>query len=101
MSTELIDEIQSKQDQQIKEPDMYTVVLFNDDFTTMEFVVETLVQVFHLTVSEATKVMLAIHKQGKGRVGSYTYDIAETKARQVQQIARQRQFPLRTSIEKA
>lgn len=92
--------LKEKRDEKLKEPDMYRVVLHNDDYTTQEFVVEVLVKVFHKSVVEATRIMLNVHRQGIGQVGVYTYDIAATKVRQVTQMAREREFPLKCSMEK-
>jgi ATP-dependent Clp protease adaptor protein ClpS len=88
-------------DEELKEPDMYSVVLHNDDYTTKEFVVEILKAVFHKPAIEATKIMLDVHKKGKGVVGVYTWDIAQTKAAQVHQLARDREFPLKCTVEVA
>jgi ATP-dependent Clp protease adaptor protein ClpS len=87
--------------EELKEPDMYSVVLHNDDYTTKEFVVEVLKAVFHKPSIEATKIMLDVHKKGKGVVGVYTWDIAQTKAAQVHQLARKREFPLKCTVEVA
>ncbi len=84
---------------ELKEPDMYSVVLHNDDYTTKEFVVEVLRAVFHKPVIEATKIMLDVHKKGKGIVGVFTWDIAQTKAAQVHQLAHKREFPLKCTVE--
>ena len=84
-----------------KPPGMYKVLLFNDDYTTMEFVVTVVMTVFHKPLSEATKIMLDVHKKGKGTVGIYSYDIAVTKINQVHQLARQNGFPLKCTMEKA
>ena len=84
----------------IKKPDMYRVILHNDHYTTMEFVVEILRKVFHKSVVEATKIMLDVHRKGRGVVGHYTYDIARTKVTQVRQMAESREFPLQCTIEK-
>lgn len=85
----------------LKEPDMYRVLLHNDHYTTMDFVVEVLMTVFHMTNIKATQVMLDVHKKGIGVCGVYTYDIAVTKVEQVHLMAREKQFPLRCSFEKA
>lgn len=90
---------QTKQKTQTKKPKMYKVVLHNDDYTTMDFVVEVLIIVFHKNVADATKIMLDVHKKGKGIVGVYTQDIAITKVKEVEQLAREREFPLKASIE--
>ena len=87
--------------EELKEPDMYKVVLFNDDYTTKEFVVEVLRSVFHKEAIEATKIMMDVHKRGKGVVGVYTWDIAQTKITQVHQMARDREFPLKCAAEEA
>ena len=86
---------------EIKKPDMYRVLLHNDHYTTMDFVVEVLVQVFHMTPAAATQVMLDVHKKGFGICGIYTYDIAVTKIEKVHLMAKEKQFPLRCSYEKA
>jgi len=83
----------------LKEPDEYKVILLNDDYTTMDFVVEVLMVIFHKKIDDAEKIMLDIHKKGKGLVGIYTYDIAATKAEQVHIAARENQFPLRCIVE--
>ncbi len=88
-------------DEQLKEPDMYKVLLHNDDYTTMEFVVEVIRVVFRKSLLEATKIMLDVHRKGIGMVGTYTYDIATTKARRVMKLAKQREYPLRCTVEKA
>lgn len=80
-------------------PKMYKVILNNDDYTTMEFVVEVLVEVFHKTATEATKIMMDVHEKGRGIVGLYTYDIAQTKALQVEAMATEQEFPLSVTIE--
>jgi ATP-dependent Clp protease adaptor protein ClpS len=83
----------------LKRPKMYRVILNNDDYTTMEFVVEVLVSVFHKNATEATIIMMDVHEKGKGIVGTYTYDIARTKVLQVEEMASEREYPLRVSIE--
>lgn len=82
-------------------PKMYRVILHNDHYTTMEFVVEVLIKVFHKPAAEATRIMLDVHRKGKGHVGVYTRDIAETKVAQVHFMAKQREFPLRCTYEEA
>lgn len=84
---------------QLKRPPLYKVVLLNDDYTPMEFVVEVLETFFKMNREQATQVMLAVHTQGKGVCGIYTRDIAETKAAQVNQFARDNQHPLLCEIE--
>lgn len=84
---------------QLKPPSMYKVVLLNDDYTPMEFVVEILEFFFNMNREKATQVMLAVHTQGKGVCGIFTRDIAETKAAQVNQYAKEHQHPLLAEIE--
>ena len=86
--------------EEVKEPSMYRVVLHNDHYTTMEFVVDILKTVFHKVVAEATKIMLDVHNKGAGIVGVFTYDVAATKISQVQHMAESAEFPLRCSMEK-
>lgn len=88
-------------DQEIREPRLYRVILCNDDYTTMDFVIEILTRVFHKPAAEATRIMLDVHKKGKGLCGIYTYDIATTKIDRVHQLARKREFPLKCSLEEA
>lgn len=82
-------------------PPMYKVVLHNDDFTPMEFVVEVLQTFFHMDSETAVQVMLTVHTQGKAICGIFTRDIAETKSHQVNQYARECQHPLLSDIEAA
>jgi ATP-dependent Clp protease adaptor protein ClpS len=84
---------------QLKPPPLYQVVLLNDDYTPMEFVVEVLEVFFHMNREKATQVMLTVHTQGKGVCGVFTRDIAETKAAQVNQYARDNQHPLLADTE--
>ncbi|EED32911.1 Sua5/YciO/YrdC/YwlC [gamma proteobacterium NOR5-3] len=84
---------------QLKRPPLYKVVLLNDDYTPMEFVVEVLEVFFKMNREQATQVMLTVHTQGKGVCGIYTKDIAETKSAQVNQFARDHQHPLLCEIE--
>lgn len=93
--------LQEKKDEKLKKPEMYRVVLHNDDYTTQEFVVEVLVKVFHKSVVDATRIMLNVHRNGVGHAGVFTYDIAATKVKQVHKMARDREFPLKCTIEKA
>lgn len=83
------------------EPDEYRVILLNDDYTTMEFVVTVLMAVFHKSLMDAQKIMLDVHRKGRGIVGVYTYDIAVTKINQVHEVAKQNGFPLKCIMEKA
>ncbi|MFP3979808.1 MAG: ATP-dependent Clp protease adapter ClpS [Desulfobacterales bacterium] len=83
-----------------EEPPMYRVLLHNDDYTTMDFVVELLMNVFQKSFEEATHIMLRVHRAGKGVCGVYTYEVAETKIETVHQLATERGFPLKSSMEK-
>jgi ATP-dependent Clp protease adaptor protein ClpS len=84
---------------EVKEPPLYKVVLLNDDFTPMEFVVMLLEKLFGMDREKATRVMLHVHTQGKGVCGIYTHEIAETKVAQVNEYARSHQHPLLCSME--
>ncbi|HOE20650.1 MAG TPA: ATP-dependent Clp protease adapter ClpS [Spirochaetota bacterium] len=94
-------DIQIKRDVKLAKPRMYKVILHNDHYTTMDFVVEVLVTIFHKNNMEATELMLQVHRNGFGICGVYTYDIAQTKAGQVHALARQREFPLKCTVEEA
>ncbi len=83
----------------LKAPPFYKVILLNDDYTPMEFVVEVLETFFNMGRESATQIMLAVHTGGKGVCGIFTRDIAETKATQVNQFARENQHPLLAEIE--
>ena len=83
----------------LKRPNMYRVILNNDDYTTMEFVIEVLVAIFNKNATEATIIMMDVHEKGKGIVGVYTHDIACTKVLQVDAMASEREFPLQAGIE--
>ncbi|MDR1904544.1 MAG: ATP-dependent Clp protease adapter ClpS [Treponema sp.] len=89
-----------KKKEKLKEPDDYRVVLLNDNYTTMDFVVEILMSIFHKNEEDAERIMLDVHRKGRGIVGVYTLDIAQTKANQVHMLAREREFPLRCIVEK-
>jgi ATP-dependent Clp protease adaptor protein ClpS len=82
-----------------KKPRRYHVVLHNDDYTTMEFVVHVLMKFFHMSETEATQVMLHVHHKGYGIVGDFTRDVAETKAAQVTDYAKEHGHPLRCTAE--
>src|SRR6476660_1084273 len=85
----------------LKRPPLYKVLLHNDDYTTKEFVVQVLQYVFHKEHSEATQIMLHVHKRGIGVAGVYTYEIAETKVTLVEGLARQHEYPLKCTMEEA
>ncbi|MBF0591815.1 MAG: ATP-dependent Clp protease adapter ClpS [Nitrospirae bacterium] len=81
-------------------PAMYKVFILNDDYTTMDFVINVLESIFHKSSSEATQLMLQIHKSGSGLCGVYTRDIAETKVAAVHEMATNNEFPLKCVMEK-
>lgn len=83
-----------------KRPSMYKVLMLNDDYTPMEFVIHVLEQFFQKSHEEATQIMLQVHQKGVGVCGVYSYEVAETKATQVIDYARKNQHPLQCSIEK-
>lgn len=84
---------------QKKEPTPYKVVLLNDDYTTMEFVIEVLESVFGKSPSEAFQIMMHVHTNGRGVAGVYTWEVAETKAEQAMSLAREAGYPLQAIVE--
>jgi ATP-dependent Clp protease adaptor protein ClpS len=84
-----------------KKPTPYRVLLLNDDYTPMEFVVLVLQRYFKMTIEEATRVMLHVHQRGVGVCGTFSYEVAETKVSQVIDFARENQHPLQCTLEKA
>lgn len=93
----LVEEEQPK----LKKPPLYRVLLINDDYTPMEFVVEVLQSIFSMEKTTATRVMLEVHTKGKGVCGVYTHEIAETKVAQVTSASEQQQHPLLCTMEEA
>ena len=91
----------TESEKKLKPPPLFKVLLHNDDYTTMEFVVEVLQSVFQHSHAEATQIMLHVHRNGIGVAGIYTYEIAETKVAIVETMAQRREFPLRVSMEEA
>ncbi|ATD81022.1 MULTISPECIES: ATP-dependent Clp protease adapter ClpS [Desulfovibrio] len=87
-------------EKKLKEPDRYRVLLHNDDYTSMDFVVAVLCSIFNKTTQEATAIMLNVHQQGVGQCGVYTHEVAETKVKRVHQAARAAGFPLKCTMEK-
>ena len=87
-------------DGEIAEPDMYRVLLHNDHYTSMDFVVEVLQTVFRKPLLEAVKIMLDVHRKGIGVGGTFTFDVARTKTGQVKEMAEAREFPLKCTYEK-
>ncbi len=95
------EDILTKDKKDFQDPPLYKVLLHNDDYTTMEFVVMVLESIFGKDTSEATTIMLNVHHQGMGVAGVYSREIGETKVSEVHQTARKNQFPLKCSLEKA
>jgi ATP-dependent Clp protease adaptor protein ClpS len=93
-------EILSETQDVVTEPPFYKVLLHNDDYTTMEFVVEVLMFVFRKPPEEATRIMLNVHHQGAGLCGVFPYELAETKVDTVEKLARDRGFPLKCTMER-
>ncbi|MCK5507001.1 MAG: ATP-dependent Clp protease adapter ClpS [Desulfobacterales bacterium] len=89
----------SETEEEIKEPSMYKILLHNDDYTSMEFVVEILLSIFNKSIEDATITMLKVHREGIGICGVYTYEVAETKVNAVHVLAREREFPLKCTME--
>jgi len=84
---------------ELEEPQMFRVLLHNDDYTSMDFVVDILIRIFHKTHAQAEQIMLQIHEKDKAICGVYSFEIAQTKAEQVKQLAKQNEFPLLATIE--
>ncbi|MGB3668030.1 MAG: ATP-dependent Clp protease adapter ClpS [Bermanella sp.] len=84
---------------ELKRPSMYQVIMLNDDYTPMDFVIEVLTMFFSMDIEKASQVMLAVHTQGKGICGVFTKDIAETKAAQVVAFAKENQHPLMCDVQ--
>ena len=93
------DEVLEKPEIKTAKPRLYNVILHNDDYTTMEFVVEILENVFNKAPAEAYRIMMAVHTQGQGLCGVYPFDVAETKVATVVDLARGGGFPLRAAME--
>jgi ATP-dependent Clp protease adaptor protein ClpS len=93
------EEVATESREKLKKPPLYRVLLHNDDFTTMEFVVHVLQSVFQKGEGEAFRVMWAVHTQGVGVAGVYTYEVAEMKVEKVTQMARAAEYPLLCTVE--
>lgn len=88
----------TQEEEKLDTPDMYRVIMHNDNYTTMEFVISVLVSIFKKKTEEAMKLMLKIHKQNKATIGVYAYDVAYTRVHQVHVLAEKFEFPLKCSI---
>jgi ATP-dependent Clp protease adaptor protein ClpS len=99
MDPQIKDKPSTKIDEKYKEPEKFKVIFLNDNYTTMEFVVAVLMEIFHKNAEDANRIMLDVHRKGKGIVGVYPWDIAATKTEQVHLVARAHEFPLRCIIE--
>lgn len=94
-------DLKEKQTRKVQEPKKYRVILHNDDYTTMEFVVEVLRVVYHKSPAESHAIMLSVHTKGRGVVGLYPYDIAATKVEQTRSMAKRHGHPLKCTLEEA
>ncbi|RBQ28272.1 ATP-dependent Clp protease adaptor ClpS [Aliarcobacter vitoriensis] len=97
MSNEI--EIELSDEIELQEPKKYNVFLLNDDYSTMDFVIDVLIKVFRKNLNEAEAIMLSVHNNGKGLCGVYTYEIASTKVAQVKTMGRDKGFPLKAVME--
>ena len=95
----LDEEVATETRERLKKPPLFRVLLHNDDFTTMEFVVEVLRRVFGKDEADAFRIMWAVHTEGLGVAGVYTYEVAEMKVERVTQMAREQEYPLLCTIE--
>ena len=100
-NTDITTEEKTTTHERVQEPPLYQVLLHNDDYTTMEFVIEILMVVFNRSMEDAARIMMNVHKNGVGICGVYPYEIAETKVEIVEVLARSSDFPLKCSMEKA
>lgn len=100
-SAEIQTELRTRAAPRLRRPSMYRVVMLNDDYTPMDFVVHILQAYFGKTLEDATKIMLDIHTKGSGTCGVYTLEVAETKVAQVRRVVQKHQHPLQCMIEKA
>ena len=92
-------EVLERTREQLKKPELFKVLLLNDDYTTMDFVIEVLETIFHKQPAEAYRIMMMVHTQGKGLCGVYPFEVAETKVASVVDRARDSGFPLRAAME--
>ena len=94
-------DVLEKQKESLKVPDSWKVVLLNDDYTPMDFVIEILESIFHRTPAEAYRIMMQVHTQGSGIAGVYAHEVAETKVGDVVELARNAGYPLQAIMEQA
>ena len=92
-------EFESESELLLERPKMYKVYLLNDDYTSMDFVTDVLMTIFHKSYHDAERIMLEIHQKQKGLCGVYSFEIAETKVMQVSKLAREQGFPLKCTME--
>jgi ATP-dependent Clp protease adaptor protein ClpS len=93
--------IKDRAEHKTEEPKLYNVILLNDDYTTMEFVLHVLESLFQKSPAEAFRIMMHVHRNGRGLAGVYTWEVAETKADKVATLASEAGYPLRATIEEA
>jgi ATP-dependent Clp protease adaptor protein ClpS len=96
---ELDDAVITESKQKVEKPPLYKVLLHNDNYTTMDFVVVILISVFHHSEGDAIRIMLQVHHKGMGVAGVFTHEIAETKVAQVTELAKEHEFPLLCTME--
>lgn len=94
-------DVATESKQRLERPRLYRVLILNDDYTTMEFVVMILMNVFHHPEERAVEIMLHVHHNGVGEAGIYTFEVAESKVKKVTELARQYEYPLRCELEPA
>jgi len=99
MDSKLLTRTNDRTTPRLKPPEDYKVILLNDDYTEMDFVVEVLMTIFRKDQEDANRIMMDVHRKGKGIVGHYPWDIAATKAEQVHAAAKENEFPLRCIVE--
>ena len=93
--------VQERVEHKNQEPRLFNVILLNDDYTTMEFVIHILETLFQKSPAEAFRIMMHVHRSGRGLAGVYTWEVAETKVEQVAKLSREAGYPLRATIEEA
>jgi ATP-dependent Clp protease adaptor protein ClpS len=94
-----VEDPQVREKVELRPPQMYRVILHNDHYTTMEFVVDILMKIFHKPARDANSIMLDVHRRGSGVCGVYSYDIARTKVARVLALAREQEFPLQCTLQ--